>query len=344
MTITHTYANPDNYFAKLTWRSLLGDENERTVKIEMESPRADPPTILQLEAAPLCSGAYAPATFRVLCKSKGAKVLVWDCGDDRNLQFCRETPDCQDHLVTFNKAGGYMIKVAAVNGEQAVQKSTIVYVDEPPPGSIEAIVTVTDQATRIDKVETPMAVTASFPPHHKGDVYSFDRQVPARQGFTITNARLETVNDEGARNLLLKTAPDKQSVHLTGELVKDGGLFNRGTPPTLHVRVILAQEQQVAVKRPPVPITGTLTAPGSALLTLPPLPATWTNPERQLRLELRSDDRVLWPDGQLPHAASVTVSNRPCTLKATGLDSQVRVELTEVKATSPAPTTTPRTQ
>jgi PKD repeat protein len=335
-TITHTYANPDSYMAKLTWRSLLGDENERTVKIELESPHSDPPSILQLEATPISPAAYAPATFRVTCKTKGAKVLVWDCGDDRNLAFCKENPDCQDHLVTFKKAGGYNLKVAAVNGEQAVQKSTIVYVDDPPPGSVAAIVTVTDQATRLDKVEAPMSVTASFPPHQKGDVYSFDRQIPAKQGFTITDARLEPVNDKGARNLNLKVAPDKQSVHLIGELVKDGGLFNRSAPPTLHVRVILTQERQVPVKRPPIPVTGTITAPGTLLLSLPPLPPTWTEPQRQLRLELRDGDRVLWPEGQLPHAAALTVNNRPCTLTATGLDSQVRIELADVKS-SPTP-------
>jgi PKD repeat protein len=337
-TVTHTYSNPDNYLAKLTWRSLLGDENERTVKIELESPHTDPPTISLLEATPISVGAYAPATFRVECKTKGAKVLVWDCGDDRNLAFCTETPDCQDHFITFKKAGGYMIKVAAVNGEQAVQKSTIVYVDEPPPGSVEAVVTVTDQGTRVDKVETPMSVTASFPPHAKDNVYSFDRQIPAKQGFSITDARLEPVNDKGSRNVNVKIADDKQSVHLTGELVKDGGgLFNRSTPlPSLLMRVILTQQRQVPVKRPPIPVTGTLTAPGAVVLSLPPLPSTWTEPQRQLRLELRDGDRVVWPEGQLPHAAALTLNNRPCTLTATGLDSQVRVELAEVKP-SPSP-------
>jgi PKD repeat protein len=334
-TVTHTYANPDSYMAKLTWRSILGDENDRTVKIDLESPHTDPPSILQLEATPISPAACAPATFRVVCKTKGAKVLVWDCGDDRNLAFCTETPDCQYHLVTFKNPGSYNLKVAAVNGEQAVQKNTAIYVDKPPEGSVAAIVTVTDQAKRLDKVETPMSVTASFPPHQKGDVYSFDRQIPAKQRFTITDARLEPVNDAGVRNLNLKIAPDKQSVHLTGELVKNGGLFNRSAPPSLLVRVILTQERQVPVKRPPIPVTGTLTVPGTLVLSLPPLPPNWTEPQRQLQLELRDGDRVLWPEGQLPHAAAITVTNRPCTLTATGLDSQVRIELADVKPSPP---------
>ena len=339
-TISHTYANPESYFAKLTWRNLIGDESERTVKIDLDAPRADPPAILSLEATPIAPGAFAPATFRVVCKTRNAKLCVWDLGDDRTLEFNTESPEEQDRLVTFPKAGGYMVKVAAVNGDQGVEKSTIVYVDEPPPGSVAAVVTVTDQATRVEKVETPVSVTASYPPHSQDDLYRFDRQVPARQGFQITDARLEVVNDRGSRNLDLKVDPDRKSAHLTGELVRETGLLNRNAPPpALLARVVLTQQRQTEVARAAVPVTGTLNCPGAVLLTLPPLPSTWTDPRRQLHLELREGDRVAWPEGQLPRGAPVTLHNRTLVLTATPLGSQVRVELADAPPAPAAPST-----
>ena len=38
-------------------------------------------------------------------------------------------------------------------------------------------------------------MTEAFPPQQKDDVHAFDRQVPARQGFEITAARLESGGD-----------------------------------------------------------------------------------------------------------------------------------------------------
>jgi hypothetical protein len=337
-TITHTYANAETYYAKLTWRSLLGDENERSVKIELDSQnqKKEPPVIVSLEATPVTPGAFAPATFRIVCKTKNAKLCVWDIGDDRSLQFSTETPDSQDRLVTFDKAGGYVVRVAAVNGDQGVEKSTIVSVDEPPPGCITAIVTVTDQATRVEKFESYVNVSKGFPPHTKDDTYRFDEAVPpTRQGFQITDARMEVVNDQGVRNLELNIAPDRQSVHVTGELFRQTGLLTRikgnASPPNMLVRVHMTQERQILEKRAPVSASGTLNVPGNVLMALPPLPDGWINPQRQLTLQVRDCERVAWQGPQLPRGAPVTVQNKSCSLTATPVGNQLRVELTEVK-------------
>lgn len=333
-TLTHTYTKPDSYFAKLTWRNLLGDENERSVKIDLDGPKSDPPTILSLEAIPVTPGAFAPATFRLVSRTKNAKLCVWDGGDDRDLEFSTETPDNQDRLITFPKSGGYVVKLAAVNGEQAVEKSAIVYVDDPPPCSVAAVVSVIDQGTRVETDNTPIPVTASFPPHTKDDVYRFERLVPARQYFEIKDARLETVNDQGVRNLEVKIAPDRQSVRVTGELVKASGFFNRNTPPpSLMVKVLLTQERRVTESRPALPVTGAINVPGSLLLALPSFPANWIDPQRQLKLELRDGDRVVWQQVQLPRNAPVTAQNHACTLTATPLgSSQIRIDLVDNKA------------
>jgi PKD repeat protein len=329
-TITHSYALPDVYTAKLTWRNLIGDENERSVKVELEKPKADPPAIQSLEAVPICSGAYAPATFRIVAKTKNAQLCVWDCGDERPLMFSTDAE--QDQLVTFPKAGGYMVKLAAVNGEQAVEKSTVVLVDEPPPGSLVAVLSVTDQGTRVDRLETPVAVSATFPPNSKDEVYRFDRQVPARQGYQITSARMETVSERGSRNLDLRVATDHQSAHLSGELVKEGGLLKINTlPPSALVRVFLTQERRVPQTRGPIPVTGTLWETGAATLCLPPWPASWVEPQRQLQVTLRDGDQVIWQGSQRAQNVPVMLRGQPHVLTVTSTDSQVRIELAAAK-------------
>ncbi|HEV3203388.1 MAG TPA: PKD domain-containing protein, partial [Gemmataceae bacterium] len=335
-TFLHTYTKPDIYYAKLTWRNLLGDENERSVKIELESPKIEKPAILSLEAIPITPGAFAPATFRLVSRAKNAKLCVWDCGDERCLEFCSDNPENQDRLVTFKKGGGYMVKLAAVNGDQAAEKSTIVFVDEPPPCSVAAIVSVIDQGTRVEKIETPIPVTANFPPGSKENTYHFERQVAAKQGFEVKEARLDPVNDQSVRNLEVRVASDRQSVRVLGELVRETGFLKKNSnSPSLMVRVLLTQERRVSESHPPLPVTGTVCIPGSLLLGLPPLPENWMDARRDLRIELHDGDKIAWPDSALPRNTPVTLQNRKCTLTATNLGNQVRIDLVEVK-TDPA--------
>ncbi len=333
-TITHTYAKADSYFAKLTWRNLLGDENDRTVKIDLDSPKSDPPTVLSLDAVPLTPGAFAPATFRLLGKTKNAKLCVWDCGDERNLEFSTESTDNQDRLITFTKAGGYVVKLAAVNGEQAAEKTVVVNVDEPPAHCCTAVIRVADQGTRVDRVEKTIPVTANFPPHASENTYHFERQVPARRGFAITNAKLVIVSEHGSRNLAVTVAPDRQSVQVTGDLAKETGFLNRNAPlPAAIVQVVLTEERRAVVKRAAIPVTGTLNAPGSLVVALPGFPPNWTDPQRQLQVELRDGDKVVWQGAQLPQGAVVAVQNHACALTATPQGNQIRIDLVEVKST-----------
>ena len=332
LSISHTYPAPGNYVAKLTLRNLLGEESERTVNVQLDRPQSDPPSITALDAAPVSAGSYAPATFRVTSKAKNAKLCIWDYSDDRNLEISAESPNDQDRFVVFKKAGGYMVKLAAVNGEQAVEKSAIVYVDEPPPGTIAAILNVSDQGTRVEKDEGPVTATATLPPRYSDNVYRFDRQINARPGFVITAARLEPISQQGARALEVKVAADGQSAHLTGELIQSTGLFHHSDPPpNLAARVILSQERRLPDTRPAIPVTGTVAVPGSALLALPPLPANWVDSQRQLRLELRDGDRVVLQESQLPRGGTVTLPRGRFTVTATPLGNQVRVEISEEK-------------
>ena len=118
-----------------------------------------------------------------------------------------------------------------------------------------------------------------------------------------------------------------------GDMVREsGGLLQRNsTAGNLVVRIMLTQERRTRVTRPPVPVTATLAAPGSAVMALPPTPPDWTDVQRQLRLELRDGDRVVYQQAQLPRNAAITLGTRRCALSATPLSSQVRVELAEIR-------------
>jgi PKD repeat protein len=336
-TITHAYPAPGTYVAKLTLRNLIGEENERSVNLQLESARVESPAIVSLEAIPVTPGGYAPATFRLVSKARNARLCVWDFGDDRPLHFSTESPNEQDRLVTFSRPGGYLVKLAAVNGERAVEKSTIVYVDEPPVGVLTAIVHVEDQGTRLTRSELTVPLTVSFPPQLKENVHRFERHVAANQGFEIVAARLEPVQDKSLRELQLKVARDRHSVQVSGELVREGGLAARGkNPPAALMRVVLEQEQRGPTGKPEVLVTATVRPPGSAVLQLPPFPEDWIEPRRQLRLELREGDRVIWNDVRLPRNVPVQAAGRKLNLLAAPVgDTHLRVELNDATAFVP---------
>jgi hypothetical protein len=348
----HTYPRPGDYTAKLTLRNLIGKESERTVAVHLKPARtpSGPPRIDALDVVPVSPNSYAPATFRVLSKVKNAQVCVWDAGDERPLDIITENPNDSDRLITFKNPGGYVIKLVAVNGTQYAQKTEIVNVLEPPAGTITAVLNVEDQGQRLDTVSDTYTFSERFPENSAESVYSFRRQVKARPGYEISEVRLKpgddagvrlpedkdvpldaaAVSGQGARNLRLQLTDQRHTLQLTGELAKDAGLGKRSAPPpSVLVPVTYVQEQRAPARQANV-IAVTLTAPGSATFMLPPLPRDWADPQRQLRLELRDGDRVLWQDAQLPRGATFTFRDRRYSLTAVSEREQAHVVLAEV--------------
>jgi PKD repeat protein len=332
-TITHTYPKPDSYAAKLTLRNLIDDENERTVTVALSNAQGVPPVIEGLEVISVSPGDYAPATFRVVSKAKNADLAIWDFGDDRPLEVNADTPNGQDRFVTFEKPGSHKIKLAAVSGKQAVVKSAIVNVLPPPAGTLTAFLNVTDQATRVEKRPTSVCIPLQFPAQSKADVEPFSREIPARAGFDIAEARLDAVKGGNARNVQVQVAADRRSVRLTGELVKQAGMLHRNAPPaTVFLQVQLVQERQIQATRPPCVVTANLAMPGSVLLPLPPC-GDWVVSQRQLHLELHEGSQAIWKQSQgpLPHGLTLDYHQRRWSLTATPVGNQLRVELTELK-------------
>ena len=346
--LTHTYARPGEYTVRLTLRNLIGEEHERTVVVRLEPPRIDPPSIAAFDIVPVSPGSYAPATFRIVSKVQNAQLYIWDLGDGRPLEISADKDGGQERLVTFERPGAYVVRLAAVNGTQAAVKSDIVQVNVPPVGTVTAVLSVTDEATRVETITVAEKFTAAFPVSSRETVHRIDKQLPARPGFEITDVgvklsggvgqrlqgRKEMVIDpaavgaRGVRELRLQLASDRRSVRLTGELVREGG---KGSAlPTLSLPVELVQQRRTPASRAGVPVTATLSVPGSAVLTMPPLPSDWTEPRRQARLELREGDRVVWQESQLTRGALLTLQNKRCIVSATAAGSQVRVDLVEL--------------
>lgn len=356
--LTHTYAHPGDYTVKQTVRNVIGDTDSRTLNIHLDPLKPPTLAITDFEIVPVSAGSYAPATFKVVSRTKDAQLCVWDLDEDRPLEIATEGLTHQQRLVTFSKPGGYVIKVAAVNGNQAVVRSDIAQVNEPPSGTVTAVLSVTDQATRVETVRTVYTFSEVFPPDATEVSWAIDRQVPAKPGFEIVDARVQTgdgkgpsmdgqselaldafVAARGVRDLRLKLAEDRRSLQLVGEMVKEGGLTNRNASlPSVMFPVVIVQERRTPATRPPTPVTATLTVPASTMLTLPPLPDEWVKPQRQLRFELREGERVVWQESQLPRSAVLTLQGRRCLVTVKPVGEQVRVDLVEVPA-SVAPST-----
>lgn len=350
--VTHTYPRGGEFSAKLSLRNLIGDESERNVTVRVELPRNEPPAITSLDVVPVSPGSYAPATFRLVSKAKEAQLFIWDYGDDRPLDIGTDKDNGQEKMVTFDKPGAYIVKVAAVSGTQAAVKSDIIQVNVPPTGAVTAILTVSDEATRVETKTKAYTFADAMPPSSPESIYRISKQVPADTGYTITDVKLPlppgrpTLSLQGktemlldpamlgiknARNLRLQVAADRRSVQLTGELVRETGMLKRNAPaPTVALPVQLVQERRVPATRSAVPMTAMLTVPGSAILNLPPLPTDWVEPRRQARVELREGERVLWQESQLNRNALVTVHNKRCIVTATPTGNQVRIDLVEV--------------
>jgi PKD repeat protein len=335
-SVLHTYTKPGTYTVKLTLRNILNEESERSVTINLDSgPSNEPPAILSLDAVPISPGSYAPATYRLITKTKNVSLCVWDIDEDRPLEFVSDPPADQDRLVTFNHPGGYVVKLAAVNGKHAAEKSVIVQVMEPPPGTVTAWVHVCETMTHVEKTDRSVMLTETFTAP-TGDIQAIYRTIPARQGYEITAAQPVATNSSKLHNLQMNVSPDRQAVILTGELLKEeGGLTQTNLPQSpVPIAIHLSEERKTLLACPTVPATATLTVPGSSVLTLPTTPCNCTDRKRQFHFELRDGDHVIWQGSQLPTNALVSIGNRHYVLTATPIGDQVRIDLQDWKPNS----------
>ena len=288
-TVTHTYAKPGNYSVKLTVRNFLGDENERSVPVEVATGSNDlpAPLIAGFAVQSIAPVAYAPATYRVVAEVTHADHCVWDYGDGRV-----EVTDGGkiDRMVTFDKPGNFPLQLVALNGKQAVKQAGAVKIMAAPTGSVTAVLKVIDSGshlarnTRIESVAIPV-------PNGQNPQPSFTKALHIRAGSTILEAAPVRETVSGVRNLQVAVAADKHSAVVSGEWAGDPKSVAKaagGSDVIIPVKVTL---ERVSAQAPiETKVTGTIGGAGGASrceLPLPPAVSGLAGGKREYHIEIR---------------------------------------------------------
>jgi PKD repeat protein len=333
---------------KLSVRNVIGDSNERSTPLQIDSDdRAQPPRVQTLQAVSLTPEAYAPATFRVTGEVQGAQFCVWDTDEGRPLEAQSDGAGTKERLVTFTRPGNYVVKLAAFgdNGGQD-QKSVSVNVLGCPSGSVTAVLTVAEEAVCVDRRPRTQTVGASFRPDCKDDVCEFTRSVAASPRMRIADVNVvapkgkkmsmqdrktlkldpEALGLKHVRNLVLEKDADGKGLKLKGELVR---AKKNGPLPGVSLVVELLEEQSKPATQRAVPVTARLALPGAAALPLPPLPAGWEKPNRKYKFELRDHSGTIWQEAGLPQNKVVAVGGKRYLLTASPAGDRVQVSLSD---------------
>ncbi len=285
--VTHAYARPGSYSVKLTVRNYFGDENERTVPIDVRSGSSDTaPKIAAFAVHPVSAASVAPATFRLSADVSQADSCVWDLGDGR----VEVTAGGKiDRLVTFEKPGTFPISLVAHNGRSGAKQQASAKVDAPRDGTTMVVLKVTDSGNRTDRMTTTESV--AIPVTGDKAATAFSKTVAARPGSTIAEAALADP-PASVKNLKVAVAADKRTATVSGEWAGDTKATNKAAGGSdVIVRVKLTQERVTAQPASVTMVTGTFAMSGSTVRTdlpLPPAPLGITGGKRELQLDIRA--------------------------------------------------------
>jgi PKD repeat protein len=330
--VTHAFAKADSYQIKLSLKNLVGDESDRTVTVVVAEGGSSLPSINTFDVVPV-AGDCAPATFRLVTEVKNASLCVWAV-NSRALEFSPDTANGhQERFVAFKEPGTHIVKLAAYNGKQQVEKTATVVVKKAPAGFMTATVAVTYEAVLVEQKNTSPYVQLRFPADQKSDVATVSEAIAADMGFTITKADLaqplKNANIKSAKVQIDPAKPDQ--VLLTCELVRPSA---RQAPPPYHVHLALTQQRF----SPPVvktldPISVNLTVPGSTTVPLPSLPPGWIAKSRKMTLTLQQDAKEFtWNDNELPRNAAVQMSSSAEYIVNAAADGgQLQIDVTEIQ-------------
>jgi PKD repeat protein len=324
-TLVHTYAKPGPYQVKLSLKNLIGDTNERAVTVAVDGGPTEPPSIDAFLILPV-NGTNAPAMFQVTSKVTGATICVWSIGD-RPLEIKDAAKDDRNRLLTFKKAGKYVVKLAATNGSQTAEKQTTVEVKEPPSGTVAATVAVIYEAVFVETSTTKPVVQLQF----QQSGVKFNQDFAPDAGFVFVNADFDPQMKYGDYKSppSLDISSDKKKLTISGELVNPLAKY-----ATLSIPLVVTQQR---VSPPAVktadPVSVQLKLPGTTLVPLPVLPPGWVATKRTIALSLMQDDKHIdWQAGQLPQNEAIKIlPGSPIVVSASEQTDQLRIDLSEVK-------------
>jgi PKD repeat protein len=323
-SISHTYAKPGTFPAKLMVRNFIGDEHERSVSLEVTvaSATAAAPAISTFTAVPVGADRSAPATFRLLAQTTNAERLIWDLGGDRQPEVITEGTAKQEKFMTFGAPGDHTIQLVAVSGGQAVKHTEVVHVDAPKAGMLVARLRVTDRGTKsvVRTVTERVAITLT---KSSTSTVPFDKTISAHNRSTITEAKAGEI-DPAFRNVKLAIAADKRSLRITGELSPTKEMLASPNPPTIPI--LVTHSSQWTMNAPATEVTGTLGLPGSVTLPLPPAPADCAQPQRTVVLEIGGANGFVWQQA-VPTTSYLDVGGRRYTVKAVPVGNDIKIDI-----------------
>jgi PKD repeat protein len=324
--VSHTYKKTGTYVAKLVVTNLIGEENERTVTVETmetaEKPKVmEKPAIVDLYVRPpgkVGEPVYAPATFQFKATADNAMHYVWDFGDGKGILMA---DDMMSH--TFDKPGVYTIKLCAFNGKERSEEETIIEVGAPPTGMLKVSLQVADEGYQIETRRREVPVSQAFELKGKKAPDTVEQLVSATPGYEIVSFERKKSNNDNLEKTDWKLAADKRSLKAVCQVKKVAA----NTTAFLNEQLVLVEQRKVKASRDPIPVAGTLSAPGTATLRLPPTPDDWTDVQRQVVVQLVQDDKVIWKGATLPKDVQVNVGGRPYLLGASLAGERLTVQL-----------------
>ncbi len=323
-TVKHTYPRTGTYQAKLILKNSLGEESERAVTVELTDGSAQSPVkpeILDLHVRPpgkIGQAVYAPATFQFEASADNAQLYLWDFGDGKGAQMGEHQAS---H--TYASPGTYTITLMAFNGKQKSQHDVTVDVYEPPSGLLNVSLKVSDQGVQVESRQREATVSAAIPLNGRNDPASIERAIAATPGFEIVAVELRESRNQNVEKAAWQIAGDKKTVKVTAKILR----MSTPTSAVLNERFLVTERRKKPATREPIPVAGTMVAPGAASMLLPPVPDDWAEVKRQYALELRQSERLLWQGAQLPGSVPVTINGRPYVLNATTSGERVQVNL-----------------
>jgi PKD repeat protein len=322
-SVTHQFGKAGSYSVKLTVKNLLGDANDRTVTVAVDASAA--PAIDAFVVLPINGDTYAPATFHLATRVKGASLCIWAISD-RPIEVESDPKDA-DRMITFKDPGVYTLKLAATNGTQVVEKVATVEVHKAPLGAVAATVKVTYDAVFVESRSTRPVVQLQF---QQAGV-QFQQDFGPDAGFEFVDINFDPHMKYGNFKAppTFQISADKKKLTISGELMNP--IPKNGT---LSIPLVVTQQRLSPPQTTVLETSVNLQVPGTTLVPLKPLPPGWVATKRLIVLSVSQDGKQFsWPAGQLPQNAALQLSSSALyMISATEQPTQLRVDLSEFKS------------
>jgi len=246
-SVSHTYAKPGHYPVKLVVRNFVGEDNERTVNVDLTVPSAATsggPTISSLSVEPL-GGTTAPAMFRVKCELKNVKQAMLFSGQAelKPEVFSGTSTIVRD--VVYERPGQFGLQLFGLNGDSADMKFAVINVAAPRPGVLSVVARIADRGERIERKSSLTTATVAVPAKPAG---GFEKIVVPEAGWTFAEAKLEKFTSPAAKNVKAEVQPDKKSIKITGEWTGTGDKATKSAGGSdVLIPMLVVQERSVTL-------------------------------------------------------------------------------------------------